>query len=175
MRPTRAATRRLTRSVSTIVPVVCLLVVALTSCLSAQIPIDGVLQKLGTDVVTVSDVRQARLLRLVDAPGDSDQAVVAALVKRRLMLEELKRNPPPEPAPAAVEARRQQWVSTLGTGVDIAALLARVGMTEAGVRSWWRDELRINAYLDQRFPASIDRERAIAAWVAELRQRAGIR
>jgi len=147
----------------------------LTSPLLAQVPIDGVLLRIGSDVITASDVRQTRLLKLVEAPGGSDQAYVDAIANRRLVLEELKRNPPIEPSPAALDARQQQWVATLGPGVDLDALLSRAGMTAASARGWWRDELRINAYLDQRFPASNDRERAIAAWVADLRQRAGIR
>jgi len=134
-----------------------------------------VLLKLGADVITVSDVRQARLLKLVDVPDQTDQAVVEALVKRRLILQELARNPPAEPASAALEARRRQWETTLGSGVDVSSLLARGGMTEATLRAWLRDDLRITAYVDQRFPASGDRAAAITAWIAELRQRAGIR
>jgi len=114
-------------------------------------------------------------LRLVDAPSGSDQAVLDALVRRRLILEEMKRNPPAEPSAAALETRQRQWASTLGTDADVSALLTRAGMTDAGVRAWWRDDLRINAYLDQRFPASGDRAAAIATWVTELRRRAGIR
>jgi hypothetical protein len=157
------------------VPVGLLVAWVMASPLTAQVPIDGVLLKIGSDVITSSDVRQARQLNLVEAPGGSDQAYVDALANRRLMLEELKRNPPAEPAPAAVDARQQRWVATLGPGVDLGALLSRAGMTMASARSWWRDDLRISAYLDQRFPASNDRERAIAAWVADLRQRVGIR
>ena len=157
------------------VPVGLLVAWVMASPLAAQVPIDGVLLKIGSDVITSSDVRQARQLKLVEAPGGSDQAYVDALANRRLMLEELKRNPPAEPAPAALDARQQRWVATLGPGVDLNALLSRAGMTMASARSWWRDELRISAYLDQRFPASNDRERAIAAWVADFRQRAGIR
>ena len=147
-------------------------VAAFASVLFAQTPLDGVLVKLGADVITMSDVRQARLLKLVDVSGGTDQAIVDALVRRRLILEELKRNSPAEPSPAAIDAQRQQWASTLGPGVDLATLLPRAGMTDAGLRNWLRDDLRITAYLDQRFPASGDRAAVIAAWVAELRQRA---
>jgi hypothetical protein len=152
-----------------------LFVLVLVPSLFAQVLIDGVLLKLGADVVTVSDVRQARLLKLVDVPDATDQAFVDALVKRRLILQELGRNPPAEPASSALDARRRQWESALGPGVDLSSDLARAGMTEAALRAWLRDDLRITAYVDQRFPASGDRAAAIAAWVAELRQRAGIK
>ena len=151
-----------------------LLVFLCVSSLCAQVPLDGVLVKLGADVITSSDVRQARLLKLVDA-GGGDQAILDALVKRRLVLEELGRNPPAEPLPPAIAARRAQWVATLGTDVDLPALLARAGFSESAVQAWWRDDLRIAAYLDQRFPPSTNRQQAIASWVAELRQRAGIK
>jgi hypothetical protein len=149
------------------------LLAALVRPLSAQTPLDGVLLKFGGDVITMSDVRQARLLKLVVASGDTDQAFVDALVRRRLILDELRRNPPPEPAPAAVEARLREWESKLGA--DAPALLVRAGMTEPAARAWLRDDLRIATYLDQRFPPSGDRAAAIAAWEADLRQRAGIR
>jgi hypothetical protein len=164
-----------TRNLGKTCQLVLLLVLALVPSLFAQVLIDGVLLKLGADVITVSDVRQARLLKLVDAPDGTDEAFVDALVKRRLILQELGRNPPTDPSSAALDARRREWESTLGPGVDVSSLRARAGMTEATLRAWLRDDLRIAAYVDQRFPASGDRAAAIAAWVGELRQRAGIR
>lgn len=140
---------------------------------AAQTRIDGVLLKFGGDIITDSDVRQARVLKLVDAANDSDQAYVDALVDRRLMLAEIRRSPPSEPSAAAIDAKRRQWEARLGAGADAAALLARAGLTDAGLRGWLRDDLRIQSYLDQRFTS--DRDRGVTAWLGELRRRAGLK
>jgi hypothetical protein len=140
-----------------------------------QTPIDGVLAKVGGDIVTISDVRQARLLKLIQPAADTDQAYVDALIDRRLMLADLRRNPPPEPTTEAIDARQQEWTTRLGPGADVPDLLRRAGMTDAGLRGWLRDDLRLQAYLDERFGTSSNRPTAIAAWVGMLRRRAGLR
>ena len=141
-----------------------------------QTLLDGVLAKFGNgDIVTKSDVRQARLLKLVEPAADSDQAYVDAIIDRRLMLSDLKRNPPAEPAPEAIESRYQEWVARLGGAATVPDLFRRAGMTEAGLRGWIRDDLRLQTYLDQRFGTASDRRAAMATWVSMLRQRAGVR
>jgi len=142
---------------------------------SIQTPIDGVLAKVGGDIVTVSDVRQARLLKLLVPAADSDQGYVDALIDRRLMLADLKRNPPAEPTTEAIDAREREWTARLGAGANVQDLLRRAGMSDAGLRGWLRDDLRLEVYLDERFGTSSNRPAAISAWVGMLRQRAGIR
>lgn len=153
--------------------VTCVMLAAVFS--AAQTRIDGVLLKFGSDVITDSDVRQARLLKLVDAAGEGDQAFIDALANRRLTLLEVKRGPVVEPLEAALDAKYQQWTARLGAGADVPALLTRAGMSEAGLRGWLRDDLRIETYLDQRFSSKSNRSRDVAAWIAELRQRAGLK
>jgi hypothetical protein len=140
-----------------------------------QTPIDGVLARVGGDIVTMSDVRQARLLKLIEPATDSDQAYVDALINRRLMLADLRRNPPPEPSTEAIEAKQQEWTARLGAGANVPDLLRRAGMSDAGLRGWLRDDLRLQTYLDERFGTSSNRPAALAAWVGMLRQRAGLR
>jgi hypothetical protein len=140
--------------------------------LAAQTVLDQVLVRFGGEIITQLDVRQARMLKLVSVPNDTDQAYVDALVNRRLILSDLKRTSTAEPTTEATDAKARQWEASLGPGVDVAALLERAGMTQAGLRGWMRDGLRVQAYLDERFAG---RAADLAGWIATLRQRAGIR
>jgi hypothetical protein len=144
------------------------------SVAATQTLVDGILARFGNgDIVTMSDVHQARLLKLVEPSADSDPAYVDAIINRRLMLSDLKRNPPAEPTSEAIESRYQQWIGRLGA--NPADLLRRAGMSEAGLRGWIRDDLRLQAYVDERFGTATDRSSAMGTWVAMLRQRAGLR
>jgi hypothetical protein len=142
------------------------------SGLVAQTMLDQVLVRFGAEIITQLDVRQARMLKLVTVSNDTDQAYVDALVDRRLILSDLKRTAASEPTSDAIDAKVRQWSASLGSGVNVATLLERAGMTDAGLRGWMRDDLRVQAYLDERFAG---RPTEIAGWITTLRQRAGIR
>jgi hypothetical protein len=171
MRLSRIPARGRWRTAIARAAVACTVVLCATAGAAAQIVLDQVLVRFGGEIVTQLDVRQARLLKLVSATTGTDQAYVDALVDRRLILADLKRIASPEPPPAAIDAKVRQWTAGLGPGADVAALLDRAGMTDAGLRGWMRDDLRIQTYLDQRFAG---RSTDIAAWIGTLRQRAGI-
>lgn len=145
------------------------LAVALFVFLPAQQVLDRVLLRFGSEIVTTLDVRQARMLKLVAVPNDTDQAYVTALANRRLMLAELRRSPPPEPAADALDARYRDWARRLGD--DPAGKLSRAGMTDAELRGWLRDDLRLDAYVAERFGS---RPADQANWLGVLRQRAGL-
>ena len=120
--------------------------------------IDRVMAAVGGRVVTLSDVRAARELGLV---GGASQAggtrdVVDRLIDRILMLEEVERYAPPEPDPRAVEARLDAMRAAFPSSEAFAAALRVSGMDEAALWQWVRSDLRINAYLDQRFAAAIE-------------------
>ena len=68
--------------------------------------IDRILAVVDTQIVTLSDARAALKFRLVpeDVSVDPIAAVLQRLIDRRLMLAEVDRYAPPEPAPAAVDA-----------------------------------------------------------------------
>jgi hypothetical protein len=140
----------------------------------AQQVIDRVLVRFGGDIVTSLDVRQARLLKLIQPEPADDQAYVDALVNRRLILADLKRNPPPDPAADAIEAKYREWSARVGpvAPAEMEHRLADAGMSEAELRGWLRDDLRIQTYLADRFGA---RQADLGAWIATLRQRAGLR
>ena len=139
--------------------------------LAAQTVLDEVLLRFGGDIVTRLDVRQARLLNLVDPPADTDQAYAETIANRRLMLSEVRRSSPPEPAADAIDAKFREWSARAGGG-NVTDLLARAGMPETGMRAWLRDDLRLQQYLEGRFGS---RTADQAAWVATLRQRAGLK
>ena len=53
-------------------------------------------------------------------------------------------------------------------------VLVQGGFTVERLRGWLRDDLRVAAYLQQRFPADDRRPDQIADWVSDLRRRAQI-
>jgi hypothetical protein len=153
-------------------PLAAVLLAAVPSAASSQVVLDRVLSHVNGEAITLSDVRQARLLKLV--PGD-DAAVQTALENRKLILAEVARAAPYDPPAADVERHRARWEQ--GLGADAGTLAARAGMTPQALDTWFRDDLRIEHYLNDRFRgmADADRAKAIADWTAMLRARADIR
>jgi len=143
---------------------------AVAAPLAAQAVLDRVLFKFGTEIVTQLDVRQARMLKLVDASSDTDDAYVEAIVNRRLMLAEMRRLAVPEPSDQVLDARYSEWQRRVGGG-STSELLERAGMTDAGLRAWLRDDVKLRTYVDERFNG---RPGDLTRWIASLRQRAGI-
>jgi hypothetical protein len=139
---------------------------------SAQQLLDEVVVRFGAEIVTRLDVRQARMLKLFPSAGDSEQAIVDALVNRRLVLAELRRAAVPEPSAERIEAAYRAWQARLPAGSNIPELLAQAGMSEAGLRGWLRDDQRIDGYLADRFSA---RQGDLETWITVLRQRAGLK
>lgn len=152
--------------------VVCLLVWSVT--LPAQTTIDRILAVVNGDPITLSDVRAARILKLV--PDDAtDVAVVDTLVERRLVLTEMRRFQAPEPAPDVLAARRAEWTQRVA-GSQSEKLAEAAGVGVGYVDRWLTDDLRREAYLQQRF-AALDagrRAEAIRLWIEGLRVRADV-
>jgi hypothetical protein len=146
----------------------------------AQVTIDRVLSRVSGEIITQSDVRQARLLKLFGARGDdqaSDAAIQRELENRRLILIEVARAALPEPTAERRAARRREWQASLGGSADVPKLLERTGMSDTAMDDWCRNDLRIDAFLAERFKSvpAPDRPREISVWVDELRRRAGLR
>lgn len=141
------------------------LITAAASAAAAQIELDRILSRAGGRIVTQSDVRQARNLKLVDDTS-SDDAVRRALEDRWLILNEIGRAAPLSPASdAELAARRGEWEA--GGGSPAA-------MSEGDLQNWLRDDLRIRAFLQRQFGSlpEGERARARAEWLARLRARA---
>ena len=145
--------------------------VAAAVSLSAQALVDQIVVRVNGTIITASDVRQARLLKLVR--GDSDAAVRRALEDRVLMLAEAGRSK--QPTQADLDAKRRAWEAS--AGAPAADLLKSAAMSSSALDDWLRSDLRIQAYIDERFGSlqEGDRERTIQRWIDGLRARADIR
>ena len=110
--------------------------------------VDRVLAVVDGQLVTLSDLRTARALGLVET-GD-DVAVVATLVDRALMVTEASRYAPPEPTPDAIEARLDSVRDAVGSD-RFAAVLKEGGLNEEALRRTLRQDLLVEAYVSQRF------------------------
>jgi hypothetical protein len=117
--------------------------------------LDRLLAIVNGEVVTLSDVRAARQLKLISgAEGMTDEQLLDALIERRLMVAEVAKYTAAEPPAADIDARRKSWEGSLPRGTNAAAALASAGMRSAALTAWFRDDLRLAAYLDQRFTAA---------------------
>ena len=166
-----------------LVSVWCLVVAALGSSGIAaapdrprQVEVDRIVARVGGHIITQSDVRQARSLRLVEDVS-SDVTCQRGLEDRWLILGDMSRSAAiAPPSDAEVATHRAEWSAGFGRDGDVAGALARSGMSEADVVSWLRDDLRIRAYIKRQFGmlAEGDRTKATGDWIARLRQRAGL-
>jgi hypothetical protein len=139
--------------------------------------IDRVLAVVAGQLITLTDVTAALDLRLQSPEGAADpvRAVLTKLIDRELILAEVDRYAPPEPTSDAVD-REVQRVRARFTSQDaLDAALARSGIDEKHLRETLRQDLRIRAYLDQRFTAAADRRQALVDdWMAGLRRRGDV-
>jgi hypothetical protein len=153
---------------------------------SAEI-IDRIVAVVGGQIIAKSDVDAAAAFGL--APD------LQALIDRILMLNEVRRVAPPDPAAAPLDARVARIRANFATPDAFARALALSGLDEAAVRSYAADDLRLSAYLDERFSsASLPteeevrqagesararltaerRQQLVNAWIADLRRRTEI-
>ncbi|HEY8430367.1 MAG TPA: hypothetical protein VIL20_18435 [Sandaracinaceae bacterium] len=135
-----------------------LLVLLLTAGAPRAEVIDRVLAIVDGTLVTLSDVRAAVVLQLVAVPdrGDPLEAGLERWIDRLLVLQEVERFAPPEPDPAVVNVRLADVLSRLGPPEVRRRQLEALGVSEAWLRDWVRDDLRIQAYIDQRFSGSLE-------------------
>jgi len=121
----------------------------LLSFVSAQQLLDRVLARIGSNAITLTDVRAAVGLGLVDAKSPDDPAALSQVIDRQLMLTEVARFPPAEPTAAAIDQQMEAMKKRAGTALQ--ELMNSTGLDEARLRDLARDTLRIQAYIMQRF------------------------
>jgi len=120
----------------------------------AQQLIDRVLARVGTNPVTMTDVRIVRELGLVDASKENpESAALERTIDRQLQLNEVARFTPPEPAPAAVA--EEVAAMKMRAGAGLSALMTSTGLDEARLQQLARETLRIRAYIAQRFGTTV--------------------
>lgn len=131
-----------------------LLLVVVLNVQAAEL-IERTLAIVGGQAVTLSDVQTALSLDLIIAGEGADRlgTATARLIDRTLILREVERYAPPEPLDAAIDRRLVELRTRFAAGDRFAQVLAAGGFTEARVRAWLRDDMRIASYLDQRFAA----------------------
>ena len=141
--------------------------------------IDRVLAVVDTQIITLSDVRAALRFGLVPPTSATDPiaAVLQRLIDRRLMLAEVDRYAPPEPTPAAVDARVAAIERRFKDALAFEIALNQSALSREELRRHLRDSLRIDTYLQQRFASAIqgpgdDVEAQRAAFVASVGGRA---
>jgi len=157
-----------------------LLRLMLIGALQSPAVIDRIMAVVSGQPITLSDVNAVLLFHFVDPPAGTSDVLGHALerlIERDLMLTEVDRFQPPEPAPIEISLRVQQLEQRAGSADAFERALAVTGMTRDQLRRYIRDDLRITTYLNQRFGSNRDpaeRAAAIAGWVAEIRRRADV-
>jgi hypothetical protein len=133
--------------------VVCLVLGAAPRPAQCAEIIDRVLAIAAGEIITLTDVNAAREFGLVDGTDGPDpiRAILSRLIDRSLMLSEVERNLPPEPDDREVAAVLAKIQGRFPTAGAFEQALARVGFDEQHLRALVRENLRIRAYLEQRF------------------------
>jgi hypothetical protein len=135
--------------------------------------IDRVLAIAAGNIITLTDVNAARAFRLVpvDAAGDGSREILSRLIERSLILAEVERYAPPEPDGRAVAMELQAIRARFPTQEAFEKALAGVGFDESHLADYVRENLRIRAYLEQRFTVAPLSEDEIARYYREHMER----
>jgi hypothetical protein len=156
---------------------VALIAAVLTTGVARAETIDRVLAVVAGQLITLTDVTAATGLGLQSPDGAADpvRAVLSKLIDRELVLAEVDRYAPPEPTAEAVDREVERVRQRFPSQAAFDAVLARSGIDEKNLRETLRQDLRVRAYLDQRFSAAADRRLGLVdEWMAGLRRRGGV-
>ena len=115
--------------------------------------VDRLVAIVGDQAITLSDVRAARMFKLVAAaaPDAADEALIEQLVERELMRAEIERFGMPQPPADALDARVRLIRGRFASADAWTAALESCGLSELRFRAWVADDWRIDQYLQQRF------------------------
>jgi hypothetical protein len=139
--------------------------------------IDRVLAVVAGQLIMLSDVTAARDLGLQTAEGAADpvRGVLSKLIDRELIVAEVDRYAPPEPTAEAIDRETGRIRMRFPTAEAFVAALERSGADEKQLREIVRQDLRIRAYLDQRFASAQERRQALMDdWLSGLRRRGDV-
>lgn len=131
----------------------CVFATAMSAATLGAPLIDRVLAVVQGSILTLSDVNAAIALGLVNTAGASDPIASALeqLIERSLQLVEVERYAPAEPATAEVDARVDVIRRRFPSDAALDQTLRATGLTLDSLRSIARDDLRLQAYMNQRF------------------------
>jgi hypothetical protein len=136
--------------------------------------IDRVLAVVAGQLITLTDVKAAIDLRLqaTDGAADPIRAVLTKLIDRELVLAEVERYAPSEPTAESVDREVERVRARFESQEALEVALATSGIDDKHLRETLRQDLRIRAYLDQRFTTASDRRQAVLDdWMSGLRRR----
>ena len=156
---------------------VALTLAALASTMARAETIDRVLAVVAGQLITLSDVTAAADLGLQAADGAADpvRAVLSKLIDRELILAEVDRYAPAEPAADEVDREVDRVRRRFPSPAAFETALARSGIDEKHLRETLRQDLRMRAYLDQRFSTAAERRRGLVdEWLSGLRRRGDV-
>lgn len=160
-------------------PLVTAAMVAVALATAVADIVDRVMAVVNGNIVTQSDVYGALVFGLV-TPADALDRLgsgLEELIERELMLAEVNRYSPPEPSEQRIDEVAAQMRARFPSPDAYRRALEANGYTDDRVRAAARDTIRIQAYVDQRFGASLrpeERAAVVAQWKAGLRRRAEI-
>lgn len=135
--------------------------------------IDRMMAVVAGDLIMMSDVTAAVEFGLVpQAPAaDVTRTVLSQLIDRSLMLAEVERYAPPEPSRAAVDREYQAVVDRFSSSDAFHSALTRYGIDESALRATLRANLRLRAYLEQRFTTVPPSDEEIAEYYRTHQER----
>jgi hypothetical protein len=119
---------------------------------AAQQLIDRIVARVDGAAITLSDVNAAIALGIVDGTA-GQSAAIEQMIDRQLVLGEVARFLPPEPPSSSVAI--EAGVLTTRVGLRLPEVMASTGIDEARIREIARENLQIQAYLNQRFGTSV--------------------
>jgi peptidyl-prolyl cis-trans isomerase SurA len=137
-------------------------VVSSASMARAEI-IDRILAVVDGAIIMQSDVTLAMRLTMVPASApDAIPAALEALIERRLILAEVDRYAPPDPPESEVDRHLAEIRTRAGAKFDTT--LVECGVSIEQLRRQVRDDLRMEAYLLQRFGSTQPSDEEILAY-----------
>jgi hypothetical protein len=128
--------------------------------------IERMLAVVAGDLITMSDVAAAVEFGLVPQTSGTDvtRVVLSQLIDRSLMLAEVDRYAPGEPS---VQLVNQEWTivqNRYASAESFQKALDRFGIDEESLRETLRANLRLRAYLEQRFSSAPPSEEEVLAY-----------
>jgi hypothetical protein len=125
---------------------------------SAEV-IERIMAVVNGQPIVRSDVTAALRFNLTPpAPAGTDPVAwtVDRLIERTLMLSEVDRYQPPEPAAAEIDRHVAALEQQAGGAAALDSVLAALGLTRDRLRTYIRDDLRIATYLHERFDSAAE-------------------
>ena len=153
-----------------------LILIAMVATIQPDV-LDRTLALVGGQAITLSDVRAAIELSLIEGGTANIAEMTTRLVDRELILREVQRYAPPAPPDSAIEARLGEITKRFASPAALMKVLETHAFSESRLRAWVRDDLRTEGYLAQRFASAGTPERRrelVVDWLSDLRRRTDV-